>query len=1373
MVIKIDMARASRLVFALMVAAVMLVSSAAMAAESEFKYPGMSLTHCTVTSDQWLYASSRPYLTLPIAIESANAGGDSTLNACREEIALAVDQIFMKHPLEIRYYGSSEKPFVIKGGCKADDDKDGKCDEFVEGKKTVLDAKNIPDTYSCVIDITTEAHDVHIENIEIINARGKTGVCINGYQNKVDSLIVNGAKNGIVVGEGATSNAIGTKIALKNLEEKAITFNNPAATANNIMIPNAFELGSANDYGYVDLFSEDTMVITGTNSSDWVYSANGYQVRLTAKDPHYGDGGNKKPTHIDIEGYVIDSTDRNWDSCPTTVAAGLNSIMIFSVGGKGTVPSQITSAEGDDEDSEEGSESPAAEQLGLSDGRLVGVIGQGSGFGLDSDTGTFYVRLPVEYSRVVFLPETTGGGVGSVSSIITLDPAKSEVTCADVEIEGNPFGNNNNPGGVAGNKMMGQQHCCSLRNIKAQYCGMVYYANDPSKPIEGKPLRNQYWDTDGDGLIDDEEDKNLNCVPDSGETSYFNADSDNDGIPDGTKFEKEESNGVLNALNRDVDGDGLLDGEEDRNQNINFGVENFPARNYLYNISVNASFSIANAVKDENDNPVRCDLKPQGSELALGVGYDLWTVYCSDPACSRILSTNKSQGTDWSSFSVAANEVPLTDSQGRAYTKRIHAFACRNVSVGSKDNFNGEWEPGNYELNPGKPDTDDDTANDKEDPCPLFFGTTAEECKGEERCNQNRLKDVLYGIDPDYVEFDNSTGAPSGYKMKGSVPLFITEIMNYSGDKRARLLDICQGDMDGDGVKDCVEQPQTNTCPAGDQLKFWESDSDGDNIEDLMDVCPESRGSGLEDEFADGKDIKSDYSCDAYNGLYSQGDNMTKKIRAFIWDRDQDGLYDYEEDLNLDGKGFDESLSSKFSADGKLVNMTYEDVNSMETNPMLADTDGDGITDFNEKRYPVRDEYYTNPRNPDTDGDGLLDGQEDRDGDGLFTNVTTLVIGSEGCVGAMKLDTDPTNPDTDGDGLTDYQEVSGDIFVGQLFINAIMDDNVWDTIGKIAVGSNPRSVDSDGDGIPDAEEYNGSFVDWFSTNPCMWDSDNDGVNDIDEFEGCGLNPDTNCKATTVLNRGRDSDNDGLTDSCEKILGTDPNLADSDNDGIWDGAEVNFQMVLEEYKLSKDLRVFKDGSTLKAHFDCTYDPDAGDINPDMPDTDGDGVSDGNEVAYGSDPRQWDTDGDCIPDGPMMIRNHLGEEIYSLGENKNADHKRDSNETDATLMDTDGDGLPDGFFNGLGEDFNCNGQRDRNERGEWLETDPLNIDSDLDGIPDGEEIGGNMANLSRAVTRNEGCSLSGSASGSPSSMFYLFGMMMLAVKAAARRIRKTPA
>jgi len=1313
-------------------------------------------------------------LTLPIAIQSANLGGESPHYACGEEIALAVkpdDTIFMRSPLIIRHNGGSDKPFVIKGGCKADDDKDGKCDEFVEGKKTVLDAKNIPDKYSCVIDITTDANDVEIGNIEIINAGTKKGICINGNDAMIDGVTINGGSDGIVIADSSAGNTIMANASLSNLT-RAIVMDNSNPQANNAIIPNG-AVGDDNENGYASVSEDSAMTITQVEN--WIESAIPYKVKLMSKNYKRDESGNL--THVKVVGKVVSASADSEDACGE--GKTIDRILVFSTGGVG-------------EDVDTG-------ESVKQNGKLVAYLiprdyaSDTSFLGLNKKTKIFKVYLPVEFENVVLVPVLANGGLGNASNVISMDDEDEEgqVECPDGN--GDDDDPNNWLTGVNGKRMQGYNHCCQLRFYgDLESCG---------KNIRGEPLveGDQWWDTDGDGKSDDDEDINRNCRVDAGETSYFNADSDNDGIPDGTPFERNYSildvdgveEKVLNALIPDVDGDGLLDGQEDRNQNFNFGVGSFRSKNYLFNVSLNTTFSISNAVKDENGKPVECSLS-SGHEQILGVGYDLYNVYCSDQTCSRVFGTPE-RGAN---FMAPLAEGTQTDSQGVEYKRTIHSYACRNVSLGAKENFNGVRDIGNYELDPGNPDTDGDTFRDDVDLCPLFSTAenTKEACKGETKCTVVRVKDVLWGIDPKYVETDSGTGMPTGYVMDGTQPLFFTDVMNYDGDKNLFLREICQGDMDGDGIPDCVEQPSM-TCPTGDELKYWEADSDGDGIEDLYDVCPESRGAGSQHLYDPTKDPKRDYGCDVYADLYTK--NPLHKIRAFIWDRDQDGLYDYEEDLNLDGKlkfyqlrllllqydyeedlnldgkGFDGSLSSKFSADGKLVNMTYEDVNSMETNPMLADTDGDGITDFNEKRYPVRDEYYTNPRNPDTDGDGLLDGQEDRDGDGLFTNVTTLVIGSEGCVGAMKLDTDPTNPDTDGDGLTDYQEVSGDIFVGQLFINAIMDDNVWDTIGKIAVGSNPRSVDSDGDGIPDAEEYNGSFVDWFSTNPCMWDSDNDGVNDIDEFEGCGLNPDTNCKATTVLNRGRDSDNDGLTDSCEKILGTDPNLADSDNDGIWDGAEVNFQMVLEEYKLSKDLRVFKDGSTLKAHFDCTYDPDAGDINPDMPDTDGDGVSDGNEAAYGSDPRQWDTDGDCIPDGPMMIRNHLGEEIYSLGENKNADHKRDSNETDATLMDTDGDGLPDGFFNGLGEDFNCNGQRDRNERGEWLETDPLNIDSDLDGVSDGEEIGGNMANLSMATTRNEGCSLSGSASGSPSSMFYLFGMMILAVKAAARRIRKTPA
>ncbi len=79
--------------------------------------------------------------------------------------------------------------------------------------------------------------------------------------------------------------------------------------------------------------------------------------------------------------------------------------------------------------------------------------------------------------------------------------------------------------------------------------------------------------------------------------------------------------------------------------------------------------------------------------------------------------------------------------------------------------------------------------------------------------------------------------------------------------------------------------------------------------------------------------------------------------------------------------------------------------------------------------------------------------------------------------------------------------------------------------------------------------------------------------------------------------GADPDQDGLTNLQEFQLGTDPNKSDTDGDGISDGDEVN-----------------------KSH-----------TNPLKPDTDGDGIPDGLEIKLGTDPLNPDTDGDGIPDG----------------------------------------------------------------------------------------------------------------------------------------------
>jgi outer membrane protein OmpA-like peptidoglycan-associated protein len=124
--------------------------------------------------------------------------------------------------------------------------------------------------------------------------------------------------------------------------------------------------------------------------------------------------------------------------------------------------------------------------------------------------------------------------------------------------------------------------------------------------------------------------------------------------------------------------------------------------------------------------------------------------------------------------------------------------------------------------------------------------------------------------------------------------------------------------------------------------------------------------------------------------------------------------------------------------DGDGLTNGYE--KTVGTDPNKADTDGDGLTDYEEIV-----KYHTDPLKPDTDGDGLTDGEE-----------------------VMKYHTDPLKADTDGDGLNDGQEV-----------------NTYHT--------DPLKADTDGDGLNDGDE-----VLKYHTDPLKTDTDGDGLSDYDE-----------------------------------------------------------------------------------------------------------------------------------------------------------------------------------------------------------------------------------------------------------------------------------
>lgn len=149
----------------------------------------------------------------------------------------------------------------------------------------------------------------------------------------------------------------------------------------------------------------------------------------------------------------------------------------------------------------------------------------------------------------------------------------------------------------------------------------------------------------------------------------------------------------------------------------------------------------------------------------------------------------------------------------------------------------------------------------------------------------------------------------------------------------------------------------------------------------------------------------------------------------------------------------------------KLLSFTIDDP--------TRDTDGDGITDLDEKEcygtdykkcdtdsdglsdYEELFLFRTNPLEVDSNGNGIWDADEDLDEDGIANRVE------------IQLGTNPTTGDTDGDGLTDYQEI-------------------------YEYGCDPFVVDTDNDGLTDYEEVIMGF------SPLFQDTNNDGIDDSEE-----------------------------------------------------------------------------------------------------------------------------------------------------------------------------------------------------------------------------------------------------------------------------------
>jgi outer membrane protein OmpA-like peptidoglycan-associated protein len=600
--------------------------------------------------------------------------------------------------------------------------------------------------------------------------------------------------------------------------------------------------------------------------------------------------------------------------------------------------------------------------------------------------------------------------------------------------------------------------------------------------------------------------------------------------------------------------------------------------------------------------------------------------------------------------------------------------------------------------------------------------------------NVNNAEEAENGTDPNNPDTDGD-GKTDGEE--GTI--------DSDGDGTIDALEPADEDADGDGVPD--EQDSSNNDAT--------NDTDGDGINNDVEVV---RGTNP---------LKADSDDDGKNDLLegvvdSDGDGKIDAIESSTNDTDNDGISDEldSEDTNpnndTDGDGIGNAHEVAAGTDPSDPDSTPLDTDGDNVPDVIdLDDDNDGLTDLEELNSvpPTNPEDACDPdsRNDecDFDKDGTKNGEDtDDDGDG-FPDITDP-DSSEFCIpNSVPAECDGFNEnaalaelveDLNGNDnstlltlsqLKDIRGVVGIIdanmdeynaaFIPAAFndinnptvaeINAVIaavntmvanedaalaeliEDiagNANDTVTTAEQLNNIRGVE--GVIAENINQYNQHFVPGAFTDPA-----NPTVAEI------------NAVIAAVNAGDGDNDNDGVLDSIDR---------DDDNDGISDEDELNGTPATLPLNPDTDSDGICDGNQAVANT-CSAGPDA---TPTLVDGDADGICDG-PIAF---PTTDDFAG-CMP-------------AADPGTDTDEDGTNDDQEGDLTT-DTDGDKIPDyldadgsgtapnyGDSDGDGIDDNteCGGSlpcRDTDKDGIY---DYLDTDSDNDGISDDEEADGIVGN-----------------------------------------------
>ena len=610
-------------------------------------------------------------------------------------------------------------------------------------------------------------------------------------------------------------------------------------------------------------------------------------------------------------------------------------------------------------------------------------------------------------------------------------------------------------------------------------------------------------------------------------------------------------------------------------------------------------------------------------------------------------------------------------------------------------------------------------------------------------------------------------------------------------------------DHDADGLTDDVDPDDDNDGLPDDVEKNDPENKDGDDISGLDPHNPDTNGDGVNDGDEDSDGDGVDNKTEVENGTdpFVNEDDPSKVLP----DQDGDGIRD-DLDTDIDGDGINNADEKEAGTDPKNPNTngtpdgdkdTDDDglTNKEESDPNLnttTDRNGDGkpdITDSNKDEdgdgVDNKDEKDdgTNPFNPDTDGDGKKDGEDDVNNNDVDNDGVNDADEKDAGLDPNKNDTDGNgtsdgDEDSDGDGISNKDEsdttkpgktdenndgvsdvnqpadpkVTHSTKVGEDGVTRYTGGVEIDPLGngashidRVTINYTPEDG-NDGAGTPttiyavNKDGTWGLYTDDAGTqalnNPLITinsqtgkitfapDAVADGTPLTAQSDNKATAPksepskeirvvakDDNHDADKLLDKDDpDDDNDGLPDDVEKndpenkdgddISGLDPHNPDTNGDGVNDGDEDSDGDGVDnktEVENGTDPFVNEDDPSK-----VLPDQDGDGIRDDLDtDIDGDGINNADEKEAGTDPKNPNTNG--TPDGDKDT------------DDDGLTNKEESDPNLNTTTDRNGDGKPDITDSNKDEDGDGVDNKDEKDDG----TNPFNPDTDGDGKKDGED------------------------------------------------------